>query len=39
MGCFARVKPSEATKTLTRVSKDLFDLVQQFRGDPEIAEM
>jgi len=39
LGCFARVKPSEARKTLTQVSKDLFDLVQDFRGDAEVAEM
>jgi len=39
MGCFARVKPSESRKTLTKVSRDLFDLVQHFRGDPEVIEM
>jgi len=39
LGCFSRVKPSESPKTLTKVSRDLFDLIQQFRGCPEVAEM
>ena len=39
MGCFSRVKPSESRKTLTEVSKDLFDIVQQFKGCPEVAAM
>ncbi len=39
LGCFSRVKPSESRKTLTEVSKDLFDLVQQFKECPEIAAM
>ena len=39
LGCFSRVKPSESKKTLTEVSKDLFDLVQQFKGVPEVADM
>lgn len=39
LGCFARVKPSESKKTLTGVSKDLFDLVEQFKGCPEISAM
>jgi len=39
LGCFSRVKPSESKKTLNDVSKDLFDLVQQFRGYPEVSEM
>ena len=39
MGCFSRVKPSESKKTLTEVCRDLFDLVQQFRGSPEVTEM
>jgi len=39
LGCFSRVKPSESRKTLTEVSKDLFDLVQQFKGNQEVATM
>ena len=39
LGCFSRVKPSESRKTLTQVSKDLFDLVQQFKGCPEVSGM
>ncbi len=39
LGCFSRVKPSESKKTLTGVSKDLFDLVQQFKACPEVADM
>ena len=39
LGCFSRVKPSESKKTLTEVSKDLFDLVQQFKDCPEVAAM
>jgi hypothetical protein len=39
LGCFSRVKPSESRKTLTEVSKDLFDLVAQFKGCPEVSIM
>ena len=39
LGCFSRVKPSESKKTLAEVSRDLFDLVQQFKGCPEVAAM
>jgi Transposase DDE domain/Transposase domain (DUF772) len=39
LGCFSRVKPSESKKTLTGVSKDLFDLVQQFKGCPGVSRM
>jgi len=39
LGCFSRVKPSESRKTLTEVSKDLFDLIQQFKASPEVAAM
>lgn len=39
LGCFSRVKPSESKKTLTEVSKDLFDLVNQFKGYPEVVTM
>ncbi|MBW2246734.1 MAG: transposase [Deltaproteobacteria bacterium] len=39
LGCFSRVKPSESRKTLTEVSKDLFDIVQQFKASPEVVAM
>lgn len=39
LGCFSRVKPSESKKNLTEVSKDLFDLVQLFKGCPEVSTM
>jgi len=39
LGCFSRVKPSESRKTLTEVSKDLFNLVQKFKQCPEVAAM
>ena len=39
LGCFSRIKPSESRKTLTEVSKDLFDLVQLFKGCPEVSLM
>jgi len=39
LGCFSRVKPSESKKTLTDVSRDLFDLVQQFKGCSEVTAM
>jgi hypothetical protein len=39
LGCFSRVKPSESRKTLTEVSQDLFDLVKQFKGCPEVESM
>ncbi len=37
--CFSMIKPSESHKTLKSVSRDLFDLVQQFKGCPEIISM
>ncbi len=37
--CFSRVNSSESRKTLKQVSKDLFYLVQQFKGCPEVAVM
>jgi hypothetical protein len=37
--CFSMVKPSESSKTLASVSSDLFDLVGQFKGCPEIESM
>ena len=39
MECFSRVKPSESRKTLTEVSKDLFGLVQHFKGSAQISAM
>lgn len=39
MNCFSRVKPSESRKTLTEVSKDLFDLHEQFKNQSEVATM
>ena len=39
LGCFSRVKPSESKKTLTEVSRDLFDLVQQFKICPDVTRM
>lgn len=37
--CFAMIKPSQSAKTLTSVSADLFDLVQQFKDHPEVKNM
>lgn len=39
LGCFSRVKPSESKKTLAEVSRDVFDLVQQFKGYPDVTRM
>ena len=39
MDCFSRVKPSESRKTLTEVSKDLFNLFAQFKGHPDVTAM
>ena len=39
LGCLSRVKPSESKKTLAEVSRDLFDLVQQFKECSEVAAM
>lgn len=39
MQCFSRVKPSESKKTLGTVSRDLFDLVEQFKHHGEVAAM
>lgn len=33
LGCFSKVKPSDSQKTLNEVSRDLFELVQQFKGN------
>jgi len=37
--CFSMVKPSESAKTLASVSADLFDLVAQFKDNPEVKGM
>jgi len=37
--CFSMVKPSESAKTLASVSTDLFDLVEQFKDNPEVKGM
>jgi len=37
--CFSMVKPSESAKTLKSVSTDLFDLVEQFKDNPEVKGM
>jgi hypothetical protein len=39
LGCFSLVKPSEAEKTLERVSGDLFHLVQRFADDPQVSSL
>jgi len=39
LGCFSRVKPSESKKTLAEVSKDLFDLIQQFKHCTDVTAM
>jgi hypothetical protein len=39
LGCFSMVKPSEAQKTLSMVSNDLFDLVHLFKGHPGVTGM
>ncbi|MDA3897128.1 MAG: transposase [Desulfobacteraceae bacterium] len=37
--CFSMVKPSLASKTLSMVSNDLFDLVMQFKSHSEVTVM
>jgi hypothetical protein len=37
--CFSMVKPSESAKTLSSLSGDLFDLIQQFRDCPQVKSM
>jgi len=39
LGCFSRVKPTETSKTLEQVSRDLLSLVEQFKGDKNICSM
>lgn len=39
LGCFSMVKPTDAQKTLKDVSKDLYELVEQFKSVPEVTDM
>jgi len=39
MSAFSLVKPSQATKTLKQVSKDLFSLIEQFKDHSSIGSM
>ncbi len=39
VSCFSLVKPSETERTLASVSKDLFQVVQHFAGDPQVKDM
>ena len=39
LGCFSRVKPSGSRKTLNEVSKDLFELVEQFKHCAQVTGM
>jgi len=39
LGCFSMVKPSAAQKTLSDVSKDLYELVEQFKTHSEVTSM
>ena len=39
LNCFSRVKPSESRKTLTEVSKHLFNLYIQFKDQTVVADM
>ncbi len=39
LACFSLVKPSDSPKTLKDVSNDLFELVEQFKGNSHVTEM
>jgi len=39
LGCFSMVKPTEAQKALKDVSKDLYELVEQFKSVSEVTDM
>lgn len=39
LSCFSMVKPSESAKTLSDVSADLYDLIEQFKGCPNVKSM
>jgi hypothetical protein len=39
LAAFSLVKPTESEKTLKRVSHDLFDLIERFKGQAAVASM
>ncbi len=39
LGCFSLVKPSDSVGTLDAVSRDLFSLVERFRGDKRVTSL
>ncbi len=39
LSCFSMVKPTESKKVLATVSRDLFDLVQQFKANNDVLRM
>ena len=39
VACFSMVKPSDTERTLASVSKDLYQVVQQFMDDPQVKAM
>ena len=39
LACFSLVKPSDSPKTLKDVSNDLFDLIEQFKGDTGVSAL
>jgi Transposase DDE domain/Transposase domain (DUF772) len=39
LGCFSLVKPSESVRTLETVSRDLFSLVERFRGNKQVKSL
>lgn len=39
LACFSLVKPSESPKTLEDVSRDLYDLVEKFKGCQNVTSM
>ncbi len=39
LGCFSLVKPSESARTLEEVSRDLFSLVERFRGNKQVRSL
>ena len=39
LSAFSLVKPSESAKTLNMVSADLYDLIEQFKSQPQVCQM
>ncbi len=39
LSCFSMVKPSESAKNLSDDSTDLYDLIEQFKGCPDVKSM